>query len=241
MDPWAGSIVDESSIFVENAPVPISSPLALPACVTWLRADLGIPGATNGAKFSTWNDQSPSAYVYSQATGTNQYTWNASDSLLGGMPSVTGAGLGQMLSTTTYSFAAPVTTYLVYYTTSPSTVQYLESVPGSWKLETSTLEYAAYNGTYLFSSVCLNLLPHIVCVVWNGASSAIYHDNSSNALASGTTGTGTWVSPLYLGYAAGGSLIGNQAEFIMFYQAHGALQRAQIFSYAGSRYSQAWS
>ena len=100
------------------------TPLALGSCILWLRSDLGIPNCADGQKFTTWNDQSASGLVFSQATAANQFVWNASDASFGGQPSVTSVAAAYMASTANApATSQPFTIYTVQNTTSLVTEQ----------------------------------------------------------------------------------------------------------------------
>ena len=61
----------------------------------WLRADLGV---TIGTGVSAWADQSANAQSYTQGTGANQPTRNASDATLGNQATITGDGVNDQLN-----------------------------------------------------------------------------------------------------------------------------------------------
>jgi hypothetical protein len=214
------------------------TPPQIPGLIMWLRADMGIPGASNGSKFSTWNDQSPIGLVFSQSTSANQFVWNSSDASFGGKPSITSVAASAMRSTTQITQNQPFTMYYVFYTTSPSTEQFL--------LSNSVLQHILYVSQYYnycgaaLQAGATDTNPHVICMIVNGTSSAIYVDNSQAAIITGTAGTSNFISEyLYLGFTGVTTfnLIGNQAEQIMYLGSHTTAQRAQIFNYLARRYA----
>ena len=86
-----------------------STPLTIITSVPisqWVRGDLGITIATG---VSQWNDQTVNARHFTQATGSAQPTYNATDATLNNQPTLSFDGVGQLLDST-WVRTAPATT-----------------------------------------------------------------------------------------------------------------------------------
>lgn len=203
--------------------------------IFWLRADAAnIPGASNGSKFSAWNDSSGAGRNFAQGTGANQYTWNAADATLGSQPSVTSiAASGMQL---VYTAPTNISTCDVFYQTSNSSQFLYGTNPQFWL--NSTTAYEPYGGVeFVFGTPDTN--PHVICVVW-GTSAIAYVDSSAASAGTGSTGTGHFAT-INLGYSMVASgLVGNRAEAIWFSGSLTQGQVAQVFAYAGARYGKTW-
>jgi hypothetical protein len=82
---------------------------------------------------------------------------------------------------------------------------------------------------------------HVFAAVANGASSAVYVDDSQNANATGTAGD-SW-NAIEVGATLGGNnlLNGKVAEIITYSRALSASERKTLFAYLGARYGIATS
>lgn len=222
----------------------VTSPLYVPGCVAWYRADLGVTTSTG---VSAWADQSGSGDSNRnlvQATSTKQPTRNASDAAYNNQATLsfsTGGPTPQSLASPG-AWSSSYTTrticlvgnfdglgsaeFMVDGLTDSSNVIWNDSGANAVDM------YAGTNiggGTYSSS-------PLIVIAVFNGASSAIY-SSSTGSLATGNCGAGV-MAALTVGCNVGGTagLNGKIAEVFAYDSALTTTQIAVILRYLGARY-----
>ena len=216
-------------------------PIADRTLLLWLRADLGIAGATNGAKFANWIDQAK-GLTYTQSTSGNQFVWNASDATYNGLPSVTSVAAAFMSNTSFTATSIPFTYYAVANSTSLATQQVLQH-NSSVSFALSSSQYYIYNGVTQVFSANTTTGAHAICGVLASSSSAqLYFDNSQSVSGTGNPGSANGLGTTNnIGFTGTLGWIGNFAEQLCYAGAHTAAQRALVFAYFAARYGQAWS
>lgn len=219
------------------------TPLALSNLAAWYRADRGI--TLNGSTVSAWADQSGNGRHLSQGTAANQPTFTASG--IGGQPSLTFDGTNDHVACVPASWGSalvqPVTTYSVAIETSQTaTARVIMSLAlgGASRCQHGQLDAT---NVYLYSGTAIQgaastTTARVWCGVHNGASSALYLDNSSSAVASGDAGTQGMDCLQISGVngTAGALWFGSIAEGIVYAGLHDAATRARVFRYLGARY-----
>jgi hypothetical protein len=219
------------------------NPTQISTLLAWYRSDLGI--TLNGSTVSGWADQSGNGHNVTQATGTKQPTYATSDASYNGYPSLTFVqASSQNLASSTFTAIAQPLTYIfvgkltaaptntcqlcdgsvqrpiMYVSSGSTTVLNLQEVGG-----------AAFSGT---ASPVLTT-PFVAAGLFNGASSAIFQNNSQTALASGTTGT-NGVDQIQLSSNSTQAWNGSFTE-VLVYQNLSSSDRQRLFVYLGTRYN----
>jgi hypothetical protein len=113
------------------SPNRVFSPLAIPGCALWLRADAGITLASGTTSVSTWADQSTNGLNATQSTSTKQPSY--STSALNGKPAVSFNGTSQGMQTASssaFSGTEQVTLFLVGNGSISSATMAVELGPG---------------------------------------------------------------------------------------------------------------
>lgn len=180
-----------------------------------------------------------------QATAGNRPTYNVSSALFTGLPTMSLARADpdwlDPVGNWSVSLAQPITIFSVHAVTSLSAqVTYYDD-----HLVNSKLVLAQTNGGGFFASAgtplnsgsdnTLNKLV-VYCVVFNGASSALY-DTAKTAVASGSSGA-NGSTGLRIGLSGGASsgLQGEFAELEAYVGAMNTTDRATIFGYLGTKW-----
>ena len=102
---------------------------------------------------------------------------------------------------------------------------------GHWQL------YAG--GTSLNSARANDTSTHVVCAVFNGASSALYMDHYSTSEVSGNPGANASTASIIIGnYNGGGAngLVGDMGRLSYFSGAHSTATRQAVMQYLASLY-----
>jgi len=202
------------------------TPNSDPGLFTWLRPDLGLPGASNGSAFATWYDQSPWQLTYSQTVGADQYTYVASDSKFNGRPSVASSAYAiTMCSQTITQINLPIVIHMAWYTSSVASTQYNAM---SVQYGTGTAagfgqnggNFFMYSGAVLNSSATISAnTPYYTTVVFNGANSYYYVNGTANAVISNVNAGSHYIYNYPMCLGANGtshSVIGHIAEMIAY-------------------------
>lgn len=220
-------------------------PTNLPGCVLWLRADLGI---SIGTGVSAWADQSgtgdPNKNV-SQATGAKQPVYISSTAGFNNRPTLqfTAANTSTLRSGVWSVAPSQPITWIVAASQSSALAQYMvdglsNNVMGIvWRPDLTEFELDAGAGLMTGAST-YQAGPLVYGAVFNGASSAIYINNSQTAAATGSAGTGPSTG-MNIGAAGGGAanpFSGNIAEIVAYTGTLTPAQSLAVFSYMGSRY-----
>jgi hypothetical protein len=214
------------------------TPKNLANLLGWWRADAGITLATG---VSAWADQSGNGATLSQATGTAQPTYLAVNggSAFGGMPALSFASAStQTLANGTFATPNPSTAYFAAaFSVATGTHGVFSDSAGTQigaLITGGNDEITA--GAFLATSGGASTSAAVWCAAFNGATSALYINSSSAAVASGNAGTNTGTSLSVGGSVGLGYMQGQIAELFIFSGAHTAAQRQQMMLYLGSRY-----
>lgn len=218
--------------------LPIVSNLGL-----WLRSDKGITLATG---VSAWNDQSGNGNNSTQATGSQQPTYITSDGAANGKPTLSWSGAASQVLVGNYtgSPAQPYTIIVVGQTSASAQQATFTTATGALQMLGNAGVWAYYDGTVVSSAVASTSLS-VVAGVFNGASSALYVNNSQTAAANGNPGSTVMGTNYYVGAAlssgASNPLTGKIAEIIVYTVGLTTAQLKVIFQYLGARYKIATS
>lgn len=217
-------------------PGPTFSPLALPNIRSWFRADLGVTIATG---VSNWVDQSGKSTPLTQSTGATQPTRNNSDAAYGGQATLSFNGAQGMSNTSDGGLPNQHTLYLVGES-DVSAIQQNFTIDGNCELivVASGAQFGFYGGTGLYDPVLQPLAtPQMICVVCNGANSAVYR-NSTTPRIVGTTGANALGGQFGIGNSGGVNfLTGKIAEVVTYAGVHTPATVATMFAYFAQRYS----
>jgi hypothetical protein len=183
---------------------------------------------TSGGLVQTWPDLSGNGNTWTDTTGLKA-PLNNSDATLNNKKSVGGGAGGQQILTSGLSTSQANTIYLVGYLTAGTAFvdgtvnrQTMGNNAGTWFM----------NAGVLLSGGASDANPHAFAMVWNGASSKLFVDNSAAANASGNAGANA-VNLLELSGASGFS--GAIAEIAVMSGADSQAQVAQMFAYFAGR------
>lgn len=187
--------------------------------------------------------------VLIQATGANQPTYNATDATFNNLPSLYGdmGGAGgttpkQLAEQSGLSISQPNTWIFVLQLVG-DTVRLLSATGALQTIFWGFLDIGASAGSNIGNSGTRSNTLHVVAVVFNGASSAIYVDNSATPHASGNAGTN----------GIGGILIGatlnmgsdlaqiKWADHAWSSQALGTTDLHHAFAYLATKYGTSWT
>lgn len=225
----------------------IYSPLDIDAANLkfWLRPDALALTLVSSTHISQINDQSGTGDSNKnaiQATDGKRPILTASDAAYNNRPTMTFNG-SQLHSVGNWaaSQAQPFTIYLVGQSAAGHAQQaFLDDSAGTsviYATDTSN-DLAIYAGVSL-SSTTVTTNPSVMCLVFNGASSAIYVNDATTAKATGNASGAALVSTV-LGDNAGGTtpLNGKIADSAGYAGAHNqATRSAMMAAYAGKRYA----
>ena len=208
----------------------------------WYRSDLGV---TQSGTVSAWADQSGAGDAgrnLSQGTGASRPTFNAIDAEFNNHPSISGTSTQFMLSGTwSVSVSQPFTLFLVGKApgagsvcmcdgaTAQSALIFNDTGNDKWNINSS--------GTTVASTESCNSVSSVIAV-FSGASSKIYA-NAITANGSGNAGATAFGNELtMLAYNHGSFNLGGGtiAELAVFSGSLSTTERAQLMSYAHSRY-----
>lgn len=193
----------------------------------------------SGSTITTWPDSSGN-WTAATPVGTAP-AFTASNASFNNKPTATYvAASNQQLRVASFAVSQPNTIYVVGQDTAP-TANMIDGV--------TTRQIIGYNGNwnYFAGSVVtsgdLSTAPHAIAAVFNGASSGLYVDSSSVAVASGNPGTNALNGGLEIGSSAGPSaaITGDIAEIVITNVADTLAQRQAMFAYFASKYAGAWS
>jgi hypothetical protein len=242
----------ESSLIVEPFVNPILlasgivqiSPLAIDAAnlKEWARPDASLVTLSSGkvAALTVRGGGGDANKNLAQATGGSQPTYNATDAAYNNRPTMS-FNSSQLHSVGNWaaSLAQPFTIYLVGQSASGHAQQaFFDDSAGTtviYATDTSN-DLAIYAGVSLSSST-VTTNPSVMCLVFNGASSAIYVNDATTAKATGNASGAALVSAV-LGDNASAStpLVGKIADHIVYAGAHNHANRSAVMS----AYAAAW-
>ncbi len=175
------------------------------------------------------------------ATAGNSPTYTAAAAAFNNRAVIHYHGAGSFLRFTGFAISQPNTIYVV---ADFSVVGFLFDGHTSSQIASggNGTNWSMTAGTALASSISANG-PHVFCCVFNGATSALYIDNSQVAAASGPAGANA-LSDVFIGLGAGGqdaTAVGDIAEWTALPGADASGQRAQYYNYAATYYALAVS
>ncbi len=211
-------------------------PTDLAAMAAWYRADVGV--TQSGGLVSLWADQSGNGRDLTAAGGARP---GYAASGIGGLPSLSFDGLAQYIAIGGFgTVAIPFTVYAVAVSTAQDAVRVIfDGAVGSTHrpiLYHDATSLDLYNGSNI-SVAGSATSARAWCGVFNGASSALYVDNSQTAIVSGNAGS-DGLDSIEIGGSVGMSNLwkGQIAEVILYVAAHNAATRLQVIAYLGTRY-----
>lgn len=206
----------------------------------WLRADKGITLSTG---VSQWNDQSSSGNNATQATGSAQPTYNATDVAYNRCPTLSFAQAStQTLTLASRLPAQPFTLFVVGQSSSLATQQSFFSDSNIVTIYWTGTVWAIYAGASVNSANSTQNSPLAFCGVFNTNTSSLYINSSASPAASGNISLNNPAGTESIGGgSAAGYLNGKIAEIIVYSGAMSIANISSTFSYLGSRYGQAWS
>jgi hypothetical protein len=189
-----------------------------------------------GTKVSAAADQSTGGHNATQGTGANQPPYLSSDPVMGGRPSISIQSTTLTLANASFSQAQPDTVFAVFNVTNNAVfAAALDGTTARQILARSTINWAMSAGTTIQGGTADNKA-HVWCGVFNGASSALYVDNSQTAVVTGNPGAAA-LTGLSIGSTAGdNSINGEIAEVVIYSGALSAPARQAVFQYLGQRY-----
>lgn len=223
-------------------------PSSVAGLVLWLRADRGITTATG---VSQWNDYSSSGLVFTQATGSKQPTLNSADASYGGQPTLSFASANAqvLISTGNLTLNQPCTMLIVGNMSGASVSQaYIDFNTTElivYNAGSGTSEFLFAGTTSIGGSIGNNVNPQVIAAIANGASTAVYGNNSKTPLQSGTAGANNGSGTISIGAQKPGNvtfLNGKMAEVLLYNRALSQAELTALFTqYAGRRYKIATS
>ena len=195
----------------------------------WLKSDAGI--TLNGSYVSSWIDQSTNENIISQETAESQplYVSNA----LNGYPVVRFDGINDVMYTSAFTQAQPLTVFIVAKTTKDTS--FFFDCSSRVVLSIYSPGYTMYAGNWMMSTLP-NPLPYsILTAIFNSSSSEVFLNGISNAIGDpGATGFNNFI----LGDASGsgGQLGGDIAEIMIYDGVLSESIRKQTESYLSNKY-----
>lgn len=225
----------------------ITSPLGISGLVAWYRADLGV--TITGSGVSTWADQSGLGDANKnllQGTDANRPTLNASDAAYNNQTTLSFLGASaQNVASGTFAaaVASPTTWYFACNTTAIAAIQLiLDFSPGldgpQIGVQADGKAPRIYDGAGPVLIAGDLSVKVAVCVVFNGASSALYISQSTTAAGTGNAGTVNQTAcRVGSGLAGSSPFTGKLAEIFAYSGAHTQAQRALALAYMGNRYT----
>jgi hypothetical protein len=200
----------------------------------------------NSTTVSALADQSTSGANYAQATGARQPTYNAIDAAYGNQPTLGFATASQQwMSTGTFTtISQPFTIYIVGQASNSSAFQEFLSMTNDgvqFRQNSSNHPEMFAGGSLLAGGSCSS--PCLLIGVFNGASSALYINDSQNAVASGVNVGSGAVNRIFMGEHSSGAfwLNGKIAEDFISGSADSGPTRALFAAYVKTRYGIATS
>jgi hypothetical protein len=225
------SLVDNAASEVSRDA--IADPTDLPNLLAWYRMDLGATTSGGGTVLDALADQSGNSR--NLASTGSAITYTASDAAYGNQATATFAG-AQKLDGAAWgsSQSQPYTIYWVGHSASHAT-RIFSSGPVCFNVSG---EWGMYAGTNIIAATGTDATaPSVGCIVFNGASSAMYIGNAGTAAATGNPGSDA-MPELVLGadIAGGGDLYGKIAEVFAYSGTHDAATRSRVMAYLTARY-----
>jgi hypothetical protein len=207
----------------------------------WVRGDLGI--TLNGSNVSAWADQSGNGRNNTQGTAALQPAYNTTDANYNNQPTLTfnQTNTQGFVCSTFTAVPQPLTfIFVCNYATAVHTAELIDgSVQRNIIYSTGVNNYqiqALGGGAGNIVASVNSSVPAVLGFVSNGASSAIFYNNSQTAAQTGSVGTnGMDQFPVGLGGNVQ-SWNGKVAEVIIYNFVLSSAQQFAVFHYLGVRY-----
>jgi len=213
----------------------------------WINPALGVTADSSG-NVTQLLDQGSARLVFTQGTPPTRVQIQASSPLFGGQPALivppVVAGAASFTSPTAFfSRPQPYTVYGVFWLMMLGGTVNLVNFSSTqvWASFGGASGYAMSAGTILQSTIP-SVGIHVVCCVFNGASSVLYGDSSVAPNVTGDAGTGN--ASQVVGLLGNSVTVGNSyglGQLLLFLGIDTPAQVAQMFSYLGDYYTQPWS
>ena len=221
-----------------------SSPTDISGLQLWLDASDSSTIIENGGTVSQWNDKSGNGYNVSQGTASNQPTYTASalnsksvvrfdgnDELTNGSATVVGGSTNRTVFVVFNSTGGSATSYGVTLGDSTSTGQ---------TFGVSKEIAVRVNGGYRTWTTAVDSTHAIVTIVLDGTSttdlSAWKNGSSLTASSTGTQTINTAAGIIIGNGTAGGNLVGDVAEIIVYNSALSTSDRESVESYLSTKW-----
>lgn len=194
--------------------------------VLWYRSDAANVTLVSNA-VSSWASIGSNTQAVTQGTSADRPGYTATNSSWNNRPTLNYTSTSMQLNAVSFTQAQPCSLYVFGAITTGGT---------SW-LVSSTCEAGLDGADFYFYDGAIHTAstgngnPHAFCVVFNGSSGALYVDNSSTALATGSGSIG-YSSSLSIGNSMTGTIV----EVVLYAGADTAAQRSQMFVYGTNLY-----
>lgn len=228
-----------------NGTVPLVDELVSPRSrgnnlLLWIYGDAGITHASN--LVSLWADQSQQTYANRDYTAAGSFrpTYIAADAEFNNRGTTLWNGSGNWMGNAGAWGTLPTQPYTIYIvgkSMGATGVFFASGGAGNRSdVDVSASNVHAYAGSNLTTSTPVTA-PCVICVVFNGATSAIYVNGSLTAVLAGDVGAHT-ISQTYLGgnFGGGNLLTGKIASVVITRGADTPRQRAEMVKYLGTYY-----
>lgn len=209
-------------------------PLVIGGLLAWFdAADDSTFTYSSGVVVSQWNDKSGSGRHASQGTVANQPS--RSGVQLG--PTVVFDGVNDVLTSSTFAIAQPISILAVFKTTSVANQYIVGNVtsPSSPSMAIVTPSHlSCYAGTFISDAGAQNTALHQATAILNGASSSISRDGTT--LASGNAGSSTWKQVALGAQADGAAPLAGQIAEVLVYGALSGSDRTALESWMRTKW-----
>jgi hypothetical protein len=214
------------------------NPNQYPGLYEWWIANRGI--TLVAGHVSNWVGQTANAFAVAQAVAINQPTYEQAG--LGGKPDLSFDGGDFIEKTVGFSLTQPDTIYLVGQTTQDAIRTFVDSQTGGSAnrqiiVGNTPGQVSVYAGTTLTGNANITV-PVIMCIVFDGVTSAIYVSDSQTPIATGNAGAQA-LATIAFGAENGPTqfLNGKIAEAAFYRGHHDAATRQSIMIGMASRYA----
>ncbi len=211
-------------------------PTDISGLVAWSKADAGTTPTSDGVGISQWDDQSASGDDATQGTAADEPTYESNE--LNSLPVVRfspdGDGAEYLTASGVGPISQPDTVFLVAKLASSGSRNAIDGVSARQAIYTSTNNlriYAGSNEVTIGTDLWGDNAYHIITVIFNGASSAVWFDQASQTVGSnpGTSGlTGLMIGTFT---SDSGGWDGDIAELVIYDSALSTGDREDIEEY----------
>lgn len=224
----------------------VTDPTAISGLVSWFRADKGI---TIGTGVASWTDSAPGAdstHTLTQATGSKQPTFNATDAAYNNQPTLSFASASaQALQSSAWSSILPQPNTIVVIGNTDATANqqgFIDGIDGTNRQYlynfSNASEISIFAGGNLTETDIANGNPMFIAAAINGASTDLYvNGNYRNVTGSaGSQSLGGLTVGSFYNTSSGATLNGKIAEVIVFNRALSQAEVQSLAMYAAKRY-----